>query len=278
MTRRFLLTLAITIFSSSLAFAQEAPSKSRHSYELSVNTTMKYKAKGKEYLQYAPMTFHYDNEHSGSNITVHFTEIDYILRENGKQALRLNMDKDHCYLEEPGKKQRFEYATASQGIRGLMDAIFRVPLAKITVDKEGKELTRKVSKESDQGKSFDATIHNARWFHPRFSATEKKWVLTRTFDIRNRGTLTGPFTYTKQDKKDAAGNTLVKFIGVLSKEAVDTERGKLKNLQYIIQGTQAYDEKRKIWVSGKTKVLFTYELANSTCEGTMNLELKLKAQ
>lgn len=271
---RFATGFTLLLCFAPLAFAQEDTQKGKYGYKVSIRTKLKFKDQGKDQVLYSPVSVKYVNDWSASTVSIRFTEVNYILSLNNNQSLLLSMDREQCYIEREGKREFIPYQKATAGTKRMLDALFRSQLAAVTVDKEGKELSRKLSKELDEGKPFDATIENVRWFHGRFAPT-KTWVETKTFDITNKGRISGPLTFTKLDKKSPEGYTLVQVTGTISKDKVATQRGTISKAKYEFKGTRAYDEKRKIWVKGETAVTFSYQLMGVDFSGTMMLDLDM---
>lgn len=274
---RFAFGFALLLCFAPLAFAQEDTRKGKYGYKVSIRTKLKFKDQGKDQVLYSPVSVKYVNDWAASTVTIRFSEVNYILSLNNNQSLLLSMDREQCYIEREGKREFIPYQKATAGTKRMLDALFRSQLATVTVDKEGKELSRKLSNELDEGKAFDATIENVRWFHGRFAPT-KTWVETKSFDITNKGSITGPLTFTKLDKKSPEGYTLVQVTGTISKDKVATQRGTISKAKYEFKGTRAYDEKRKIWVKGETAVTFSYQLMGVDFNGTMMLDLDMDKQ
>ncbi|MDF1666649.1 MAG: hypothetical protein P1V97_33175 [Planctomycetota bacterium] len=252
--------------------------KSTYSYKMRLKTDLTLVV-GKQQIHLStPSQFSYQNTVSNDKRIVQLNEIVVSIVNNKKQTMYIKMNKDVYKAREGEKKHDFTYENASEIIRDILYSMFRVPIATITVDKTGRELKRKLAKDSRSPVKLSGMILNVRWFHAPF-LDKKTWTETRTFDMGKGGGLTGPLTFTKQDKKDAQGNTVVKVTGTIKKDKAQTQRGTLSNIVYVFEGTQSFDEKRKIWVSGITKVNVAYEMKTTTftmkTTGTMTLKLSM---
>lgn len=248
--------------------------KERHSYKLSVNTSLQFRAQQQVIKVETPHVFYYDNCRADSGILIQLNEIHHNLIVNGAESIHMCLNKNGTITREKGHTKTEPYQKLDAGDKKLLDSLFRVPMATIYLSEKGEELSRSVSKESKYGEGFDATIHNVRWFHPEFSS-EQSWGGIRVFDVGQNGKLEGYFSYKKTGKKDAKGHTLVAVTAVISKDKLSTNRGKLIKPFYKINGVQSYDEKRKIWVSGQTKVSFFYKLNGVNMAGSMTLTLSM---
>ncbi|MDF1666729.1 MAG: hypothetical protein P1V97_33575, partial [Planctomycetota bacterium] len=260
------MTLKLTLENSEGPASKKAPDKivkgpkNAHSYQLDVYTKLEQTIGKEKITVETPLSFRYDNIIDKNTVTVQFTDVLYINRINGAHNLLFKVNKEKTILFEAGKKPVVTLVDkVDPGTKAFMRIMFQTPLATIKVDKDGEELKRSLGPGAERGKTLDATIYNARWFHVRF-AEAKNWVAVRTFDIGKGGTLSGPFTFTKLDKKDASGNTVVKIAGEISKDKVISKRGEMKNLKYVFSGTQSFDETRRIWVSGQTEVKLSFEM------------------
>lgn len=273
---------ALIILSSSFALAQgttaKPAKKTRHSYQLTIDTKLNINASGQKITLDSPTIARYYNEGSQSAYIVQLTDLIVTVKINGAENSHMEMSKKLFKIRQKGQEQSIPFDKANPQLQGILKANFHKVMATITADKEGKELTRKVQKADKTKTQFSGMVHNVRWFHVRFPA-DKTWTETRQFDLGKGGVITGPMTFTKQDKKDASGNTIVKMTGKMSKESIKTDNGNLTNVNYVFEGTQSYDEKRRIWVSGETKVTATYKMATpqgkADTSGTITLKLSM---
>lgn len=274
--------MTVVILSSTLVFAQDTATQpaeeKRYSYQLTATHSQRLKFGESNILFELPTTLSYQNTFKGRALSLHLNEYTFRSKRDGVEDFFMKMNKDLYLIRSNGKSQEKRYKDANEHTRGLLKSRFRDSYARLTLDKEGKELTRKVN---DDGKGLFMLrniIHNARWFHVRFSK-EKTWKATRVFDLGRGGTITGPMTLTKQDKKDAAGNTIVKVSGVMTKAEAKTTQGTMKNIKYVVNGTQSYNEKLGIWIAGQSAIKTSYELvlpkASVKMTGTMKLTLTM---
>ncbi|MDF1666650.1 MAG: hypothetical protein P1V97_33180 [Planctomycetota bacterium] len=290
MTRPFLTALSLIFFSSSLAFAQGTTSKPAqgtaekpakkicHAYKLHIDTKVKIKINGQEVLLDSPTTAHYVNEGSPSKYSVQLSRLILTVTVDGNENSHMDMSKDRMKIRRSGKEQIIAFGEGNAQLKALLKANFHQAMATITTDKAGKELSRTVPKPNPSTRMLSGILHNIRWFHVGFAA-EKTWTETREFDLGKGGTISGPIVFTKQDKKDAQGNTVVKLSGKMSKKSIKTPTGTLESVSYLFEGHQSYDEKRKIWVSGQTTVKATYKMmtpqGKADSSGTIILTLSM---
>ncbi|MDF1664380.1 MAG: HEAT repeat domain-containing protein [Planctomycetota bacterium] len=251
---------------------------SKYSYQMSIDSDVTTMVNGQALKFVIPVKLRYENSVGAKAVIVKLKDFKYQVNGNGRTNLYVEMDKDHIGFHNGGKKQIVPVAEADPKNKALLHNLFNVPFAQMTVDEEGKELTRKVNKKSEGGKAYDVTIHNVRWFHARFAAS-KNWVEKRTFDVTKGGTVSGDLTFTKLDEKDSLGHTVVKVTGVMTQDKTVSLRAELRKLKLSFVGKQSYDEKRKIWVSGQSQVQLSYQLVTPQgvfgTTGTMTLKLKL---
>lgn len=250
-----------------------------HSYKLFHRVLSNISVQGQDVLIKVNTDVRYDNIFTDkSALDLRLRTVKINATQNGKETMLFDVNKDLFHSRQGGRDDKFTYKDGSPGIRALLKQLFRSSYASIKLDKDGRELKRDLHNNVNGRALFSNMIFNVRWFHAGFPAT-KTWTEKRVFDLGRGGTISGPMTFTKQDRKEGDSFTTVKVAGTFTKAEAKTKQGTLKNIKYIFEGEQRYDEKRKIWVSGEHKVKVSYQILVGTTfaksTGSMKLTLTM---
>ncbi|MDF1667707.1 MAG: hypothetical protein P1V97_38575 [Planctomycetota bacterium] len=240
-------------------------SKTKHKFSIAADIKLKL---GTQNVQVQDFTsIWYQNTQKKSEVEVLVRQFGVRSLVNGSEKVNMSMSGKVIKSTQSGSTTETPLAKAPPAQQALMTDTFDKTLTKISVDEEGKELKRNIV----AGKGAigiiknGGIINNVRFFHPRFSKT-KSWTSKRVYSLGNGQSISGDLKYEKQAEKDAAGNTVVKVSGVMTKESAQSGVT-MKNLKYVFAGSQSYDEARKVWTTGKISVKLTCDLVSQNGNG-----------
>ena len=250
-----------------------------HSYKVTVNTAQTIDYLGQKFPINVATDLRYDNElRAGKSLTISLKKLYLLAYQNGKETIFFNMNRDLFQSRQGGQEIDSNYSDANENQRAILAKLFRSKFATIELSENGSELKRVLYNKVNGRELFGNLIHNIRWFHVS-SPRKDSWTEERTFDLGRGGVLSGPLTYTKLKKDSNSNITRVKVSGTLTRAKVRTKKATLLDVKYSVEGTQSYDEKKKIWIKGAHTVKVSYTaligIKQMKTSGTITLTLSM---
>jgi hypothetical protein len=180
---------------------------------------------------------------------------------DGNQLMDVFMSREKFASTQGGTTEEVPFEKAAPELKSILEDSFSVPLCKLQMDKNGKELKREVVAGPGAKNLIDqGMVANAELFHPQFLPDKKEWSADAQISMGNGGFAKGKLAY----KKAAAGKggVPVKVSGTLTNEGFSPPGSPLsiKNAKYVVKGEQTYDPARRDWVLGKLVMDVSFEM------------------
>ncbi len=212
--------------------------------------------------------FNYHFNRKPGNVEVQLDKMRVRVEQNKKKLMEIIMSK--AGFESNGKKIPFD--EAPEPLKKSLSAGFGKTLCKITVDQDGKELSRKVVAGKDAKVLItNGVIENTRLFHVRFPE-QQKWQAERELSMGDGNFARGKLNYEKTTTK---GDLVeVKVSGTLRNKSFQKPGTDLiGSASYTVNGTQTYNTKRREWVAGNLKIDLTMVLKKRSVAGKNEKEV-----
>jgi hypothetical protein len=196
-------------------------------------------------------------------------------RTNDDELTEIYMSREKLATTKEGKATVVPIATAPEELKKKLEDSFGVPLCKLEVDGNGKEVKRKVVAGDGAKALLDkGMIANALLFHPPFRRDVDEWQADTMFSVGDGSYASGKLTYKKTDGGKAG--QLVKVSGTLTSKDVKTPGlpGGTTQGKFVVRGEQTFDPLHQEWVSGKLTIDVSMEMtvggqAVGSAAGTM---------
>jgi hypothetical protein len=175
---------------------------------------------------------------------------------NGREVNFTDMSRNGIVTREGDKTETQTRDKLNPRAVAMLDQ-YESPLAVITLDAEGTEVSRELKIKSGPLIDFNA-IEITRVFHPRFARTEKAWDAPVVIPLGDRRLARGTLHYTKQAEPRKGG-----LVGV-DVEGEMAVTGKMKGAEvkkgtYVVKGEQTYDPALGQWVAGRLTIETDFE-------------------
>jgi hypothetical protein len=175
---------------------------------------------------------------------------------NGRETDFTEMNRGGIVSREDGKIETLTRDKLDSRAVALLDQ-FESPLAVLTLDAEGAEVSRELKIKSGlfiENNVFD----NTRIFHPRFARAEKAWDAPAVFPLGERQLARGTLHYAKQSEPRKGGLVGVDVSGDLEVTG-KMGRAEMKKGTYKVKGEQTFDPSLGQWVAGRLEVEIDFE-------------------
>jgi hypothetical protein len=225
-------------------------------FRVSVDTDMKVSTpKGSARLR-VQSDFDYRLVPQGKTVETAVDRLSLTKLVNGREADYTEMSRAGIVSREDGKTETHPRDSLNPRALALVDE-FESPLAVITLDAEGAEVSR-VMKVKEGFLVDNKVLESSRIFHPRFAKAQNAWDVPALFPVGEKQVARGTLHYAKQSEPRKGGLVGVDVSGDL---AVTGKMGKAETKKgtYTVKGEQTYDPALGQWVAGRLEVAMEFE-------------------
>lgn len=266
-------TVLAPIVLGTFAIAAE-PSQS-HSFKFTIESHVDMVIEGEKQKIDADTELHYTWNHQGGERNLSFDSMLVKVNKDDIQTMNIFMSREKFENMERGQTDVVPFEEAPDELKKILQDSFGVPVYKMQVDGNGKELKREVVAGPGAKDIIEqGVIANARLFHAPFMRAQDKWSAATEITMGNGGFANGELTYKKA--AGGKGGQAVKVSGTLTNEGfkVAGTPVSIKEAKYVIDGMQTYDPAQREWISGNldVDVFFVMTAGNkplATAKGTM---------
>jgi hypothetical protein len=252
---------------------------SAHVYDIRVASVIEINLQGAIQKVEGDSHLQYSWSHEGNARTLIFHSVSVDAKANGRIVLGSTMSRDKLVTTQNGTRKEVAADDATPDQKRQLRGCFDVPLCRIQVDENGKELKREILAGDDAGLMTEGgLISNAALFHSPFMRGMDSWKADAEVNTGN-GVAKGPLTYTKAPSEN--GRHVVKVSGTLiNKEfRMPGKSVSMKDIQYIVTGEQTYDLHRADWIAGTLQMNLSLKMegpnnAAGTGAGTLDWSFK----
>jgi hypothetical protein len=251
-------TLAIPLIGN-FAVAEDAGQV--HSFKFTLSSHLDMKIQEEKQTIDADTELYYTWRRSGSEQTLSFDSALVKVNQDGKQTMNNFMNREKLTTTEAAKSIEVPFDKAPDELKKILQDSFGVPVCKIQVDENGKEIRREVVASPGAKDLMDqGMIANARLFHPPFIPAQDEWSAASEISMGNGGFAKGKLTYKKA--AGGKGGQSVKVTGTLTSEGFNLPGTRLaiKKAEYVVKGEQTFDPTQADWVSGNLDVDVSFEM------------------
>ena len=181
--------------------------------------------------------------------------------EGEKELMNSFMSRAKFVNTQNGQTQEVPFDQAPDELKSMLKDSFEVPLCKIEVDNNDKEVKRTIVAGAGAKTLVDnGLIANAVLFHPAYFTDKDEWQSDAEISMGNGGFAKGKLTYKKVP--GGKGGQAVKVTGTLSNDNFKQPGSPLviKDVKYVVTGEQTYDPAVKEWVSGKLTIDVSFQI------------------
>ena len=232
-----------------------------HSFKFTIASRIGIEMQGKKQKIDADTVLHYTWKQRGSERTLSFDSALVKAGQDGNQVMNTFISRAKLTNTENGKTEEVPFEKSPDKLKEMLLDSFGVPVCKLQVDENGKEVKRAIVAGPGAKDLIDhGMIANARLFHAPFMRAQDEWSAATEISMGNGGYAKGELTY----KKAAAGKggQPVKVSGTLTNEGFKWP-GKpltIKKAKYVIKGEQTYDPIQGEWISGNLVIDVSFEM------------------
>lgn len=252
-----------------------------HSFEVAVKARLDMDAAGKTQKVEADTALRYTWARPPGERTLTFDSVRLRATLDGRPTADTFMSRDKLTNTEGGQTREVPADSAPDELKTMLRDSFGVPVAKVKVDADGKEVKREVVAGPGAKTLVDqGMIANALLFHPPYPKGRDEWTAPAEVSMGNGGFAKGDLTYKKA--AGGKGGQRVKVSGTLANDGFQAPGSPLtlKNARYVVTGEQTYDPDRGEWVAGRLNLDVSFQLAAKdkvviAAKGTMDVSLEL---
>lgn len=274
-----------TFLLATTAQAVEPVKETSQAFKLGVASQMDSDLQGQKQKIGTSLDLRYQWQRDGQEKSLAFRSLQLQVSVNGQESLSTFMSRAKFVRTEKGKTDEVKAENAPEPLRKLLQDSFDVPVCKLQVDQNGKEVKRTLLAGPGAKSLVDNNlIANALLFHPPFPQDKSEWEADSEVSMGEGGSAKGKLSYQKvaSDK----GVQLVKVSGKLMNDSFQRPGTPLtiKDSIYVVSGEQTYDLAQQEWVSGKLTMRVSFKMTMGeklvgTATGTMIASLeKLRAK
>ena len=250
---------------SALIFAGTAVADS-NSYDLEINSTLEVKSPGQPKPQPLVATtrlqYRLDRQDQADQVVINQLEVK--IASEGRSLMNSRMNpKGASFQQGPKDETKITTEDASPALKKLLEQ-FGKPLALVTRDGEGAEVSRELLVDKDSSLVENGVIDNTQIFHVRFPAGLDVWESKVKLSMGNGQFAQGSLKYRKIENTPN-GQILVDVSGDLKAEG-KLPLGDINSGKYHVTGTQTYDPGHKIWTAGVLNLDVTLNMESNNQE------------
>jgi hypothetical protein len=243
------------------ASAAEPDQPTIHKFKFTVNSRLDTEIDGKKQKRDAETVVHYTWKESGKERLLSFDSAHIKSSTDGKETMNIFMSRARFKRTIDDQTTEFSLETAPKGVKRLLEDSFEVPVCKLLVDENRKEIKREmVGGPGAKPLIENGVIANALTFHPPFMRSEDQWSTSNEMIMGNGTVVKGELNYKKVGSKKAQQK--VKVSGTLTNPGYKLSGTSLsvKKAQYHFDGEQTYDPTQREWVTGKLVIALSFEM------------------
>ena len=265
------------------AIGEDNNSPRSTSFKVKITADQQLTIQGKPLKLNAESEFGYAWSVKGNERTLSYDFMNFkSTTDTGQADYAMIQSRERFMMDKKGGKHvdvDFEHAPpeVQQRLR-----CFGEPLCVLTVDENGRELSRKEVASPVAKSTLVAygAITNATLFHVAYFPDKHDWRVPIKFSSGGEtDTVDGDLTLTKI--ADEGGLPTFKVDGTLVKDEQKSAGSaeSLRAIRYAITGSQRYDSARKEWVAGTWNIDTAYQMYHNdqqygSNKGTMKVELE----
>jgi hypothetical protein len=278
---------SVGIVCASLAFLCGGPlastageAKDTESFRLTVREVVDYASEGKQKRWKSDTDIDYTLRRRGQEVRVIIDLIRLVVTTDAGEFGNVTLSRAGIIDIFAGKKKEIRFENAPEKTKARLKDSFGVPLCKITLDRDGREIKRVIIAGPGAKQTLEeGRVAAARLFHAPFPAEKKRWTAPVELPMGNDTYARGELTYEKA-LRDRDSRTTVNVSGSLVGDGAKLPGGaRFKKARYDVKGEQVYDAASHEWSSGDLLATFLTEtvLADGevrSAKGTMRIKLQ----
>jgi hypothetical protein len=258
-----------------LVRAADTEKEAVHAFEFKIALNMDMDTQGKKQKLDADTEVRYSWKRSGRERTLTLLSARVRMAVDGQSRVNTSMSRAKFESVEQGKPNVIAVENAPEDLKKLLQDSFDVPVCKVEVDENGREVKRTVvAGPGAKALLENGMIANALLFHPPFRRDQAEWQADSEISMGNGGYAKGKLTYKRT--AGGKGGQAVKVSGTLTNAGFKQPGTGLtvKNAKYVVSGGQTYDPAQQEWVAGKVTIDVSFEMADDdrplgSAKGTM---------
>ncbi len=226
-------------------------------YDLAINSSLEVKSPGQPKPQPLVATtalrYQVDRQDTTEEVAVNGLEVK--ISTDGRSLMNSRMNREGATFQQ-GPKDETKISTdqATPALKLLLEQ-FGKPLAKVTRDPDGGEVSRELLIDKDSSLVENGVIDNTQLFHVKFPAGQDEWESKIKISMGNGQFAQGVLKY-KKNGSTPEGLLKVDVSGELKAEG-KLGLGEINNGKYRVDGQQMYDPARKAWIAGRLNIDLT---------------------
>jgi hypothetical protein len=200
----------------------------------------------------------------GGQRTLSYDLLHMAFKVEGKVTADVTMSaKRFARLQENGTVADMNLEQAPERVKTALADTFGVPLAKITVDANGREVEGSrtiVAVRASKAMMDNGALVSSTLMHPPFFADKKEWEAPATISIGDKNATEGTLTYTRV--ADENGLPTFSVAGTLVRDEVVKPGSALtdKNFKHVVKGKQSYNPALGEWVAATWNVDISFDV------------------
>ena len=252
------LCFAIASLARPVWAADPAPGDTHH-FKVTLDSKLDMTVQGQKQHLDAVSSLRYNWTRSTSERVLVYESVEVKTNIDGKPLMDSTMSRAKMVNVQGGKTDEVSYDAAPDALKKMLRDSFDVPVYKLQVDQNTKELKRTVvAGEGAKDLIANGLVANALLFHPPFYRDQEKWTADSEVTMGNGGFARGRLQYQKVSSGPAG--IVFKVSGTLANESFQMPPVTIKNATYVVNGEETYDPRQREWVAGKMTMDITYKL------------------
>jgi len=257
--------------------AGEADKELVHRFKVTIESTLDMEVGDKESHHSVETHLAYTWTRKGKERILSFDSQLQKFKGGGGQVLEFYMSQTEYSDMEGDKPRKLPIEKAPERMRKMAKELYGVPICKIEVDENGKEVKRtSLTGKGAKGMVNNDMLANATMFHVPYFRDKDEWETDAEFNTGNGGYTKGKLKF----KKNPGGNggQKVEVMGTLTDGGFKFPGRKLKNVKHIVRGEQTFDPDQGEWTSGTLNLYLAAKVTKDdqvigTAKGSMVVTL-----
>jgi hypothetical protein len=244
------------------ALGADTDKEAAHSFMVKIESKMDMEIQGNKQKLDAYTELRYTWKRSGRERALSLESALVQVKIDGKEIMNNFMSRAKFSNTEQGKTKEVPFEDANEELKKILRDSFDVPVCKLQVDENGKEVKRTIVAGPGAKALIDnGMIANAVLFHSPFPRDQNEWQADAEVSMGQGGYVKGKLAYKKTTGAKAGQS--VKVSGTLTNEGFKQQDTALtiKKVNYIVSGEQTYDPAQQEWVSGKLAMDVSFQMA-----------------